>query len=391
MNDHPLSVFKTATSLTMREMPASVRASWRSPSNIALIKYWGKKEGQLPANPSLSMTLSEACTTTKVTALEVDRPAVLTKDGPADAANGGQVALANDGPAAVVSVNGDVNHPFLPKLNDFFQWLVGEIPVFQGYSFYVETRNSFPHSTGIASSASGMSAFTLCMLDIASQLSGSNLPAERFRHLASFASRMGSGSACRSLFGGFTVWGDTGLVPGSSDQFAVPVNDFVHPEMANLHDAILVVSSKPKSVASSLGHSLMNDHPFALSRFGQALANLENALLALKTGDLGHLGKIAENEALTLHTLIMTSRGGDILFTPGSIELMKRIRDARKKGLPVFFTLDAGPNVHLLYPHPAADRVEEFIRQEMAPLCEEGKVIFDKRGEGPISIVNPSS
>jgi diphosphomevalonate decarboxylase len=82
----------------------------------------------------------------------------------------------------------------------------------------------------------------------------------------------------------------------------------------------------------------------------------------------------------------MTSRGGDILFEPGSIAVMKRVRQARASGMPLFFTLDAGPNVHLLYPHPAADRVEEFIRQELAPLCEEGKVIFDKRGEGPCVI-----
>lgn len=362
MTTSPLSVFSTDLARTAKIQDDKLHSAWRSPSNIALIKYWGKKEGQHPANASLSMTLSQAFTETSVT------------------------ALRSQGPALLININGDNAHPFLPKLQVFFQWLIREIPVFNGFSYCVETKNSFPHSTGIASSASGMSAFTLCMLDIASQIANVDLSREETLHLASFASRMGSGSACRSLFGGFSVWGESDIVAGSSDQYAITINDLVHPGLDSLHDAILVVSSRPKSVASTLGHSLMNDHPFAGARFMQARTHLEQILTALKAGDLERLGNISETEALTLHSLIMISRGGGLLFEPGSITIMRKIKEARDFGLPVFYTLDAGPNVHLLYPDAASDKVEAFIRSELLQFCEDGQVIFDHRGEGPVAI-----
>lgn len=353
------SVFKGSAASLSHE---PIRVVWKSPSNIALVKYWGKRTGQLPANPSLSMTLSRALTTTET---EVHR---------------------TSGAAELVSLNGDPQHPFLLKLRPYFHWLMQQMPVLEGYSFSITTENSFPHSTGIASSASGISAFTLCMIDVASRIAGINMSDKHLLHLASFAARMGSGSACRSVYGGFSVWGENDAITGSSDLFAIPVNEMVHPDMANLHDAILVVSSKPKSVASSLGHSMMNHHPFAPARFIQAENHLSQSLLALKNGDFELLGRIAEEEALTLHSLIMTSPGGNLLFEPESIALLKKIRQARSTGLPLFYTLDAGPNVHLLYPANAAVNVESFINAELLPFCEEGKVIFDKRGEGPQKI-----
>jgi diphosphomevalonate decarboxylase len=353
------SVFKGSAAALSHE---TIRVVWESSSNIALVKYWGKRSGQLPANPSLSMTLSRAYTRT---AAEVRK---------------------TSGAAELVSLNGNPQHPFLLKLRPFFQWLTQQMPVLEGYSCSITTENSFPHSTGIASSASGISAFTLCMIDVASQIAGINMSDKHLLQLASFAARMGSGSACRSLYGGFSAWGESRALTGSSDLFAIPINDMVHPDMARLHDAILVVSSKPKSVASSLGHTLMNQHPFAPVRFAQAGEHITEALQALKSGDFELLGEIAENEALTLHSFIMTSPGGNLLFEPESIAILKKIRLARSSGLPLFYTLDAGPNVHLLYPPDAAVNVESFINTELLPFCEEGKVIFDKRGEGPQKI-----
>lgn len=360
MSTSPLSVFNSDRTASGIGLPDEIQACWMSPSNIALIKYWGKKMGQLPTNPSLSLSLSEAHTITSI------------------------VASRMPGNAELVSINNDNTHPFLSRLNGFFQWMVREIPILNGFSYKMETHNSFPHSTGIASSASGLSAFTFCMLDIAGRIADVTVPEKQFRNIASYASRMGSGSACRSVYGGFSAWGQTDLIPDSSDDYAIDINELVHPDLARLKDAILVISSNPKSVSSSTGHSLMNKHPYAQGRYLQVTKNLEKILDALKTGDLNLLGEISENEALSLHFLIMTSAGGDILITPASLAVMKQIRLMRASGLPVFYTLDAGPNVHLLYPESAAVKVENFIKTDLVQYCENGNVIFDHYGNGPV-------
>jgi diphosphomevalonate decarboxylase len=336
-------------------------ACWRSPSNIALVKYWGKKAGQLPLNPSISMTLEETSTITRV-----------------------EAEFAGEAGGGIVSINGDDRHPFLPKMENLLNWLVQEIPSLENTRLQVETSNNFPHSAGIASSASGMSAFALCLLSIAEEASGKKMELMDFFKMASFVSRRGSGSACRSVFGGFTVWGKTPAVPGSSDLFAIPVTDRVHPSLRTLHDTVLVVSSVPKSLSSSGGHALMQSHPYTRSRIRQAGDNLSELLNALSVGDLNHLSKITENEALTLHALIMSSTGGVILMEPQTVQMIKQIRAARQKGLAVFFTLDAGPNVHLLYPESSVPEVEAFIREELIPLCENGSRINDHCGTGPV-------
>jgi diphosphomevalonate decarboxylase len=172
----------------------------------------------------------------------------------------------------------------------------------------------------------------------------------------------------------------------SSDFYAIPVNDKVHHDFMKLHDAILVVSSSPKSLSSSSGHELMSTHPFSVVRVNQALTNIQGTLDALYSGDLDKLAVISENEALTLHSLIMTSTGGTILLEPDSLMIIKMVRQARQRGLPVFFSLDAGPNIHLLYPDKNSEDVEHFIREELTQLCENGKIIFDQCGDGPVQI-----
>ena len=360
LNQSPLSVFQSGISGHMEISPDSIRAEWESPSNIALVKYWGKREGQLPANPSLSMTLRKAKTRTIV------------------------IASESEFPLNHLMVNGDPDHPFTSRLQKLVQWMVSEIPVLKKYSFQVTTANTFPHSAGIASSASGISAFSLCLLTIISKITGKDIPGDEFYKIASFVSRMGSGSACRSIYGGFSVWGKTCGLPGSSDLVAVSINERIHSDLMKLHDAILVVSSSPKRISSSSGHELMNAHPFANSRFEQAKTNIKAMLQALESGDIDKLAAISENEALTLHSLIMTSAGGPMLLEPGSMAIMRKIQEARKKGLRVFFSLDAGPNVHVLYPENSAEPAEKFIREELFQFCENGQVIWDRCGEGPL-------
>lgn len=298
------------------------------------------------------------------------------------------MAVAADEGKANLMVNGDPDHLFIPKLKKLVHWLTSEIPVLERYSFQVKTSSTFPHSTGIASSASGMSAFSLCLLSIVSEITGKEIPLEEFSEIASFVSRWGSGSACRSVYGGFSLWGETPGLPYSSDLFAIPINDHVHTDFMKMHDAILVVSSSPKSLSSTAGHELMKTHPYAGVRIDQALTNIQETMNALQSGDFDKLAAISENEALTLHSLIMTSRGDTILLEPNSLIILKRIQHARQQGFPVFFTLDAGPNVHLLYPDHSTEPVENFIMEELTQFCENGLVIFDQCGEGPIRVKN---
>jgi diphosphomevalonate decarboxylase len=358
----PLFFFQSGISSRPVKESGPIFAEWKSPSNIAFVKYWGKKEGQIPANPSLSMTLSSASTTTSVKAHPLGKNKFF------------------------LTVNGDPDHLFVPKLRKLVEWLSSEIPVLKQYSFEVKTSNTFPHSAGIASSASGMSAFSLCLLSIILKITGRDIPQNDFLRIASYISRMGSGSACRSVFGGYTLWGQEPGVPDSSDEYAISINDRIHPDLMKFHDAILVVSSSHKSLASSLGHELMRIHPFAQARYEQAGTNIHEVLNYLQSGDFDQLAEISENEALTLHSLIMTSPGGTILMEPNSLIIINNIKNARKHGIPVFFSLDAGPNVHLFYLDDRKEEVENFIRNELIGFCENGQVIFDHCGEGPALI-----
>jgi len=146
MSRTPLSWLKKIAAQGHLSMNENLHAAWQSPSNIAIVKYWGKKNGQYPLTPSLSMTLDRAVTQTHVDAM-IDAPE-----------------------KGLVSVNGNHDHPFLPKLQQLYEWMAGEIPVLKNITLTVTTENSFPHSTGIASSASGISAFTLCLLTITKEI-----------------------------------------------------------------------------------------------------------------------------------------------------------------------------------------------------------------------------
>jgi len=337
-------------------------AGWQSPSNIALVKYWGKKEGQVPMNPSLSMTLSKAVTRTKLSA-----------------SPGGE-------PAGLISVNREADHPFVPKMKVLLEQLVPVIPCLSGLAIRAETENTFPHSAGIASSASGMSAFALCLLDIAVQMTHTKPSPCEWDAMASEASRMGSGSACRSVYGGFALWGKTNLVPSSGDDHAVDVSRGVHPVFLSMHDAILIVSSGKKQVSSTIGHGTMPGHPYLEGRIRQANVNTGVLLRALAGGDFEQVASVSENEALSLHALLMTAMPPIILVKPATMEIINRVQEARKGGMPVFFTLDAGANVHVLYPKDAAGPVEHFINEVLVSFCEDGRVIYDECGPGPVKL-----
>lgn len=336
--------------------------TWSSPSNIALVKYWGKHGIQLPANPSISFTLNNCYTTTT---LEYKLKAEKSEE-----------------PNVKVFLDEVETPSFLPKILKFFENIKAYAPYLSAYEFVIRTTNSFPHSSGIASSASGMSALSLCIMELEQRL-GAGLGEDAFYGKASFLSRLGSGSACRSVQGGLMVWGSHAEVAGSSDLYAVQYND-VHEEFQSFQDSVLLVDKGQKQVSSTVGHGLMHNHPYAPRRFEQASENLSELLKHLKSGDLEAFGNLVESEALTLHAMMMTSNPYFILMKPNTLEIINRVWELRKdKGTHLYFTLDAGANVHLLYPEAEKAEVQQFISEQLAQYCENGQYIHDCVGQGP--------
>lgn len=343
-------------------MSLSQKVSWQSPSNIALVKYWGKKAGQIPANSSISFTL-DACHT---------RTTVLWDKIEADGAPFHFDIFVDDEPAP----------EFRPKIETFFQRTAELLPFLPSIKMEIHTSNSFPHSSGIASSASGLSALSLCMADIAMQMG--TLEEEGFNRFCSILSRLGSGSASRSVYGGLVVWGQHSEIPGSSDSFAIPFPHHVEHVFTTFRDTVLLVEVGQKSVSSTKGHGLMNGHAFAEARFTQAAANMTELMQCLASGDVNKFGDLVETEALTLHAMMMTSHPSYMLFRPNTIAILEKIRAYRTRAnVPVFFTLDAGANVHLLYPANVEEKVHTFVEQELKPFCKDGRYIHDRVGNGP--------
>ncbi len=334
---------------------------WRSPSNIALVKYWGKKGHQIPANPSISFTL-DACATT--TTLGFERLDVPTKDFLVE-----------------VLLDGKLKESFKPKILQFFQRIESYVPFLKQYQFTIGTHNSFPHSSGIASSASGMSALALCLIEMESQMV--EVSEEQFKQKASFIARLGSGSACRSIEGGLVVWGANDAIEGSSDLFGVQFPYEVHPAFQRFHDTILLVDKGEKQVSSTVGHGLMHGHPFAEQRFQQAHQNMGRLKAAISEGNLDEFIKIVESEALTLHAMMMSSHPYFILMKPNTLSIINKVWKFREEtGLHLCFTLDAGANAHLLYPENEATEVYEFIKDELVAFCQNGHYICDRVGTG---------
>jgi diphosphomevalonate decarboxylase len=179
------------------------------------------------------------------------------------------------------------------------------------------------------------------------------------------------------------MWGAAAHTPTSSDEYAVPVADSVNAIFHTYHDDILMVSSSEKSVSSRAGHSLMEGNPFAKARYTQATQNLDELMNAMKTGDLARFGDIVENEALTLHALMLCSQPSFILLKPNSLAIIDKIRDFRTETrLPISFTIDAGPNIHVLYPDAYKTDIQAFIQTDLLPLCENNRMLADKVGEG---------
>ncbi|TYA53089.1 diphosphomevalonate decarboxylase [Formosa maritima] len=335
--------------------------TWESPSNIALVKYWGKKKHQIPENPSISFTLNECKTITTLTYSKKE---------------------SNDYFSFEVFLEGKKKDDFKPKIQTFFERVEPYLPFLRDYHFKIETKNTFPHSSGIASSASGMSALALCLMSVEKLYNTGNTE-EFSNQKASFLARLGSGSACRSIEGDLIVWGKTDSIENSSDLFGVKYPYKVHENFKNYQDTILLVDKGEKQVSSTVGHNLMHNHPFAEQRFAQAHNNLNTLKPILETGDLKNFIALVESEALTLHAMMMTSMPYFILMKPNTLEIINKIwRFRQETGLHISFTLDAGANVHVLYPKKETRQILEFIKNELVVYCQNEQYICDQIGFG---------
>jgi diphosphomevalonate decarboxylase len=291
--------------------------------NIAFIKYWGNRDAALriPLNGSISMNLDGLETRTSVS---------FDPDLPED------TLLLND----ILS-----EKPALTRVSDFMDIIrkIASIP----YYARVESINNFPTGAGIASSAAAFSALALA----GSKAAGLNLDGKSLSRLA----RRGSGSASRSIPDGFVEW-----LPGTTDEdsFAVsiaPSNSW------NLMDIIAVVKAGEKKVGSSEGHNLAHTSPLQKARVEDAARRLNLCRKAVLHKDFDSLATVIELDSDMMHSVMMTSNPALFYWEPASLAIIKEIPFWRKSGVPCAYTLDAGPNVHILCPEGYEQKVKEFL------------------------------
>lgn len=331
---------------------------WASPSNIAIVKYWGKWGMQYPMNPSLSFTLQHCLTETS---LELEE-----------------------------SGNGKIEFKYEGRENPAFSKRVIQFIDTLGWDFLadldlnIDSRNTFPHSAGIASSASAMSALSLCLLDLKNYVLNHRIDHCEFLTEASRLSRLASGSACRSVFPKAALWGKVSEIQYTSNDYAIDWSAEVHDTFKNLSDWIFIVSASEKSVSSSAGHALMPVHPYKDGRIQQAMLNTIELVEVLRTGNWTRFIEICENEALSLHALMMSSNPSFILLEPDSLRIIQGIRKFRKEsGVPICFTIDAGPNIHVIFNKSNTEEFTNFLKDEFPDFLNPGKIIKDEIGDGP--------
>ena len=338
---------------------------WSSPSNIALVKYWGKKNNQIPQNPSISFTLSESLTTTSVEF----KP------------------KKNKVNSVIFEFDGIKDHEFGQKIKLFIRSIEKYFNFLKNHDINIKSENNFPHSSGIASSASSMSALASCLVDI-EKINSNEKDDSYYLKKKSFIARLGSGSASRSIEGPITLWGESKSFPGSSDLYAINISQDVNQIFQDYQNSILIIDPEVKKISSSIGHKLMNENPFSKIRFSEAKNNIAKLKDVLNSGHLDEFINITESEALMIHSLMLSSSPYFILMKPNTLEVIRRILEYRRETKnPVCFTLDAGSNVHLLYPNNIKSEVKKFIEDELLKFCKSKMCIYDSLGSGSAKII----
>jgi diphosphomevalonate decarboxylase len=291
--------------------------------NIAFIKYWGNRDDalRLPANGSISMTLGTIETTVKV-----DFNDDLTQD-----------SLTIDGSQA--------KERELSRVSAHLDLLRSKAGA--RLHAQVETTSNFPRGAGLASSASTFAALTLA----GTAALGLDLSEQELSILA----RHGSGSACRSIFGGFVEW-QSGMTSDDSYGFQIATDDHW-----SLTDIVVIVDDSEKQISSSEGHIIADSSPIQAPRVGDASRRLDLCRRAILKRDFESLANIAEADTIFMHAVMMTSQPAIYYWASDTLLLMKKIREWRNQAVPVFYTIDAGPNVHCICPAELKDQVLALI------------------------------
>lgn len=291
-----------------------------APANIALCKYWGKRDAELnlPVNSSLSISLGKLGTHTVVKfAKTADRVFLNGKPAPKDF-------------AARVST----------YLNLFRK---------DGQFFEVRTKNNIPTAAGLASSASGFAALVKAL----DQLFGWGF---NLRELSMLA-RLGSGSASRSLYDGFVVW-HAGARADGMDSYAEPLSN----DWKNLRVGILEVSKGRKKTGSTDGMNRTRETSELYESWpAQAECDFDELRTAIVAQDFNLLGETAENNALAMHATMLAAWPPLCYWKPQSVALMQKVWQAREDGLELYFTMDAGPNLKLLFLEKDARAVRKLF------------------------------
>jgi diphosphomevalonate decarboxylase len=279
-----------------------------APANIALCKYWGKRNAELnlPVNSSLSVSLGKLGTRTIVKFAKIsDRIFLNGRPAPKDF-------------AARTSTFLDLFRP-------------------DGQFFEVRTKNSIPTAAGLASSASGFAALVKAL----DQLMGWGFNPRELSMLA----RLGSGSATRSMYDGFAVW-HAGVRADGMDSYAEPLSN----DWNDLRIGILEVSKVRKKVGSTEGMNRTRETSELYNSWhSQAECDFDELRTAVATQDFPMLGKTAENNALAMHATMLSAWPPLCYWTPKSLALMQKVWGARANGMDLYFTMDAGPNLKLLF------------------------------------------
>lgn len=326
------------------------KATVSAPANIAFVKYWGARDldRAIPMNTSLSMTLDHCvsrCTVELLGHEGEDEVWIVESGG----------SFGTPEPEFAKRVRA--------QLDRVRRWAGREEAV------RVATRNSFPTAGGLASSASGFAALTLAA---AAAYGKKDSPVEE---LSLLARRSGSGSASRSVLGGYVEW-PAPKEGGDDESYARQVAPAEHWELRNV---IAVVEIGPKTVPSIEGHRRAYTSPYYTKRLELLPSRLERVREAIKNRDLDALGPVLEEEAIDLHLIAMSSEPPIFYWSPGTVAVLRAVRELRQEGLSAWATMDAGANVHVICDSDSEDEVAE--RLEDLPAV--GFVIRDGVGDGP--------
>lgn len=320
------------------------KATAKAPTNIAFIKYWGRKDEvlRLPENGSISLCISELTTTTTVEFQE---------------------KLRQD----EVMINGEDKAAEVRRVSRHLDLIRHQAGI-ATFAKVVST-NSFPTATGLSSSASGFAALTVAAANAAElQLSEKEL---------SILARQGSGSACRSIPGGWVEWIDADT---SDDSYAVSLFPADHWDIV---DVVAVVSEGPKEVATSDGQKLIDTSPFFEVRKAGMKQKIADIKRAIAKRDFTTFGEITEREALNMHAVMLTSNPALIYWTSGTLEIMKLCSAWRASGLEVYFTINTGQDIHLLVQKKDQDalllrlRELESVRDVLVNVAAAGTHLLD--------------